>query len=112
LATGEKLWFNPLTPAPGRGRAGNSAAVTAIPGVVFSGARNGMLYALSTVDGHIVWEFDTAQEFITLNHVAAHGGTIGSAGPTVAAGMVFVGSGYSFGGGDKNGNVILAFSAN
>jgi polyvinyl alcohol dehydrogenase (cytochrome) len=112
LASGEKLWFNPLTPAPGRGRAGNSAAVTAIPGVVFSGARNGMLYALSTVDGHVVWEFDTAQEFITLNHVAAHGGTMGSAGPTVAAGMVFVGSGYSFGGGDKNGNVILAFSAN
>jgi len=25
-------------------------------------------------------------------------------------GMLFVGSGYSFGGGDKNGNVLLAFS--
>jgi polyvinyl alcohol dehydrogenase (cytochrome) len=110
LATGERIWFNALAPPPGRGRTGNTAAVTAIPGVVFSGARSGMLYALSTVDGHTVWEFDTAQEFTTVNQVAARGGTMGSAGPTVAAGMLFVGSGYSFGGGDRNGNVILAFS--
>ena len=110
LATGEKTWFNPLPPPPGRGRAGNSAAVTAIPGVVFSGARSGMLYALSTVDGHILWQFDTVQDFMTVNQVAAKGGTMGSAGPTVAGGMLFVGSGYSFGGGDKNGNVILAFA--
>jgi polyvinyl alcohol dehydrogenase (cytochrome) len=86
LATGEKTWFNPLPPPPGRGRAGNSAAVTAIPGVVFSGARSGMLSALSTVDGHILWQFDTVQDFMTVNQVAARGGTMGSAGPTVAGG--------------------------
>jgi len=34
-----------------------------------------------------------------------------SAGPTIAGGMLFVASGYSFGGGgDKMGNVLLAFS--
>jgi len=110
LSTGEKLWLNPLKPPPGRGRAGNSAAVTAIPGVIFSGARSGMLYALSAADGHSLWAFDTAKEFTTVNQVSARGGTIGSAGPTVVGGMLFVGSGYSFGGGDKNGNVLLAFS--
>lgn len=109
-ATGDKKWFNPLTPPPGRGRPGNSAAVTAIPGVVFSGARSGMLYALSSADGHVLWQFDTVQDFPTVNKVAAHGGTMGSAGPVVAGGMLFVGSGYSFMGGEKNGNVILAFS--
>jgi len=109
LSTGEKTWFNALAPPPGRGRPGNSAAVTAIPGVVFTGARSGMLYALSTVDGHVLWQFDTLQDFPTVNNVPARGGTMGSAGPTVAGGMLFVGSGYSFGGGDKNGNVILAF---
>jgi len=111
LATGERIWFNALAPPPGRGRTGNTAAVSVIPGVVFSGARSGMFYALSTVDGHIVWQFDTAQEFKTVNQVAAQGGTMGSAGPTVAGGMLFVGSGYSFGSGDRNGNVILAFAA-
>ncbi len=110
LATGEKVWYNPLKAPPGRGRSGNSAAVTAIPGVIFSGARSGMLYALSATDGHTLWEYDTAKEFTTVNHVPAHGGTMGSAGPTVVGGMLFVGSGYSFGGGDKNGNVLLAFA--
>lgn len=110
LATGEKAWYNALKPPPGRGRPGNSAAVTAIPGVVFSGARSGMLYALSTADGQVLWQFDTLQDFPTVNKVPARGGTMGSAGPVVSGGMLFVGSGYSFGGGDKNGNVILAFS--
>ena len=79
-------------------------------GAVFSAARSGMLYALSNADGHTLWEFDTAKEFDTVNKVPARGGTMGSAGPTVAGGMLFVGSGYSFGGGDRNGNVLLAFS--
>jgi polyvinyl alcohol dehydrogenase (cytochrome) len=110
LATGEKTWFNALPAPPGRGRPGNSAAVTAVPGVVFSSARSGMLYGLSTADGHTLWEFDTAKDFDTVNKVPARGGTMGSSGPTVAGGMLFVGSGYSFGAGDRNGNVLLAFS--
>lgn len=109
LLTGEKLWYNPL-PAPSRGRPGNSAAVSAIPGVVFTGTRSGMFYALSAADGKVLWEFDTARDFDTVNKVAAKGGTMGSAGATVAGGMVFLGSGYGFGGGDYNGNVLLAFA--
>ena len=62
-------------------------------------------------DGKPIWEFDTAKEFDTVNKVPAKGGTIGSAGPVVANGMLFVGSGYNFGGNDRNGNVLLAFSA-
>ena len=111
LATGEKTWFNALEPPAGHGRAANSAAITAIPGAAFSGARTGMIYALASSDGHTLWEFDTAREFDTVNKVAARGGTIASAGPVVAGGMLFVSSGYSFGGADKNGNVLLAFSA-
>jgi polyvinyl alcohol dehydrogenase (cytochrome) len=110
LATGEKTWFNPLEPPAGHGRAANSAAVTAIPGVAFSGARTGMLYALASADGHKLWEFDTAREFDTVNKVPARGGAIASAGPVVAGGMLFVSSGYSFGGADKNGNVLLVFA--
>jgi polyvinyl alcohol dehydrogenase (cytochrome) len=69
------------------------------------------LYALWTADGHTLWQFDTAKEFDTVNKVAARGGTLGSAGATVAGGMLFLGSGYGFGTGDRNGNALLAFSA-
>ena len=110
LATGERIWFNALQAQSGGGnRIGNQAAATAIPGAVFVGSRDGVLHALSTVDGHSLWEFDTAREFDTVNKVAAHGGSIVAPGVTVAGGMMFVGSGY-FVFGDKPGNVLLAFS--
>ena len=110
LATGERVWFNPLPPPPGRGRGGNPAAVTATSGVVFSGSVTGMLYALSTSDGRILWEFDTNKDFPTVNQVAARGNMMSSAGPTLAGGMLFVGSGYSFTSGNGSGNVLLAFA--
>lgn len=109
MATGERVWFNPLPPPPGR-RGGNAAAITATPGVVFSGSVNGMLYALSAADGHTLWGFDTKKDFATVNEVAARGNMMSSAGPTVAGGMLFVGSGYSFMSGAGDGNVLLAFS--
>ena len=44
----------------------------------------------------------------TVNGVAAKGGSINGAGPTIAGGMVFANSGYGqFGG--VVGNVLLAF---
>ena len=68
-----------------------------------------MFYALSTTDGSKLWEFDTAGDFETNNRVVAHGGTMGSAGSTIAGGMFFVGSGCNFGAADKTGIVIIAF---
>jgi polyvinyl alcohol dehydrogenase (cytochrome) len=86
-----------------------SAAVTAIPGAVFSGAVDGHLRAYSTKDGHVLWDFDTAREFPTVNGKPAHGGSLDAAGAAVVGGMVFVNSGYSQYGG-MPGNVMLAFS--
>lgn len=108
LATGERLWFTNLTPE-GK-RVSNAAATTEIPGVAFVGGTDGKLHALSTTDGKVLWEYETAHEFPTVNKVAAHGGGIGSAGVTVAGGMLFVGSGYGITG-NNSGNVLLAFSA-
>jgi polyvinyl alcohol dehydrogenase (cytochrome) len=90
-------------------RISHGAASTAIPGVVLIGGSDGKLFAVSSTDGRELWSFDTARPFITVNNVAAHGGSIGAPGPTVAGGMLYVGSGYSviFG---KPGNVLLAFS--
>lgn len=108
LATGEQLWYTPLA-KPGT-RVNNSAATSAIPGVAFVGGSDGKLHALNTADGKVVWEYDTAHSFETVNKVPAKGGAISSIGPTVAGGMLFIGSGYAVTG-NNSGNVLLAFAA-
>jgi polyvinyl alcohol dehydrogenase (cytochrome) len=86
-----------------------SAAVTAIPGAVFSGALDGHMRAYSSTDGSVIWDFDTARDFPTVNGKPARGGSIDATGAAVAGGFVFVASGYNqFGG--MPGNVLLAFS--
>lgn len=111
LGTGEKAW---ATPPPGCGERKNcspaqSAAITVIPGAVFSGSVDGHLRAYSTQDGRVVWDYDAAQEYQTVNGMKANGGSFDGPGPTVAGGMLYVNSGYSFWGG-MPGNVLLAFS--
>jgi len=91
-------------------RFGQSAAVTEIPGAVFTGGWDGILRALSTADGKVLWQFNMAQDFKTVNGVAAKGGSMGGPGVTVANGMVYVPSGYANVGGGMPGNVLLAFS--
>src|SRR6202035_1877419 len=107
MATGQRAWFQPINAAGTR--ANNNAASTIIPGVVFVAGSDGKLHALATSDGSILWEFETAKDFDTVNKVAgAHGGAISSVGPVVAGGMMYIGSGYGVGGGPF-GNVLLAF---
>ena len=112
LATGEKAWHAPapaLTCTEGRGCTGaQSAAITVIPGAVFSGSVDGHLRAYSTTDGRILWDYDTAREFDTVNHVKATGGSIDAAGPVIAGGLLLTNSGYGLWRG-KPGNVLLAF---
>jgi polyvinyl alcohol dehydrogenase (cytochrome) len=109
LATGKKKWFTQVEVKDPSGLFGETAAVSEIPGVVFSGGWDGVLRAFSTEDGHPLWDFNTAREFKTVNGIAAKGGSMQGPGPTVAGGMLFVGSGYIFGAGTP-GNVLLAFS--
>jgi polyvinyl alcohol dehydrogenase (cytochrome) len=86
-----------------------AAAVTAIPGVVFSGGVSGFLRAYATTDGSLLWEYDTAQEYETVNSVKANGGSMEGPGPTAVDGMIYVNSGYGSRG-SLAGNVLLAFS--
>jgi polyvinyl alcohol dehydrogenase (cytochrome) len=86
-----------------------TAAVTAIPGVVFSGAADGHLRAYSATTGEVLWDTDTEREFSATNGKAAHGGSMDVAGPAIVNGMVFVNSGYGQWGG-MAGNAFLVFS--
>jgi polyvinyl alcohol dehydrogenase (cytochrome) len=107
---GERVWlFSPAPPAGGGRGTSLGAAPTAIAGVVFEGAENGMLYAVSATDGKPIWEFNTAQSLETVNKVPGKGGAISVAGAVVAGRMVFVGSGYAVGTGASAGNLLLAF---
>jgi len=115
LVTGTRAWY--VAPPetlrcgkPSRACSGALfAAVTAIPGVVFSPSNDGAVRAYSARDGSLIWEFDTNREFMTLNRVRARGGSMNGPAPTVAGGMVYVSSGYgAFG--LRPGNVLLAFS--
>ena len=111
VANGERIWH---TAAPGCGSRrpcspAQSAAVTGIPGAVFSGSLDGHLRAYSTANGRILWDYDTVREFETVNGLAGHGGALDVGGPVIAGGMLFATSGSA----QRNGlpgNVLLAFA--
>jgi polyvinyl alcohol dehydrogenase (cytochrome) len=110
-ATGKQVWAAPPPNCGDRPRCSpaQSSAVSAIPGVVFSGSVDGHLRGYSTSDGTVVWDFNTGQDFKTVNGVTANGGSMDGPGPTISGGMLFVSSGYGSWGG-TSGNVLLAFS--
>jgi polyvinyl alcohol dehydrogenase (cytochrome) len=111
LETGDQVWHTPhpgCNEVPGCSPA-QSAAVTVIPGAVFSGGLDGHLRAYSTEDGGIIWDVDTKGDYHTVDGVAAHGGSINGPGPVVVDGVVYVNSGYGFVG-TVPGNVLLAYS--
>ena len=112
-ATGKQLWHAAPAPVCAWGRencwASQSQAVSAIPGVVFSGGLDGHLRAFGAKDGAVAWDFDTAQTFATVNQGPQGGGSLNLGGATIAGGMLFVNSGYGrFAG--QNGHVLLAFA--
>ena len=113
LRDGRRLWSTPAPPCGERRPCAptQAAAVTAIPGIVFSGSNDGALRAYAAKDGRIVWTYDTVREFTTVNGIPAKGGSINNGGPAVAGGMVFTNAGYSHHSGVIPGNVLLAFTA-
>ncbi|MGE3578005.1 MAG: PQQ-binding-like beta-propeller repeat protein [Vicinamibacterales bacterium] len=110
LATGAKVWsIRPGCPTSGTCLPAQSAAVTVIPGVVFSGTLDGVMRAYSTKDGALLWEYNSVREYQTVNGVEGRGGMLNGPGPVVANGMFFMNSGYAAIGGNAPGNVLLAF---
>jgi polyvinyl alcohol dehydrogenase (cytochrome) len=111
FSDGEEIWNTPAAEPdcvdiPGC-NAGQPAAATLIPGVVFSGAMDGHMRAYDTASGAIIWDYDTKGDYDTVNDVAARGGSIKGAGVTVVNGWVYFSSGYGLFG--MPGNAFLAF---
>lgn len=111
FADGETLWNTPAEPPDclqtAGCNAGQPAAATLIPGVIFSGSMDGHMRAYDPATGAVIWDIDTKREYTTVNAVTAYGGSIKGAGVTVVDGWVYFGSGYGIFG--MPGNVFLAF---
>jgi polyvinyl alcohol dehydrogenase (cytochrome) len=105
LSDGSRKWTTTRMAPNGQG---HPAAITGIPGVVFTQSMDGVLRGLSTADGKVIWEYNTVREYESVNGIPAKGGSIGQAGATVVNGMLFLGSGYGTGN-SINGNALLAF---
>ena len=115
IADGEIVWHAPTVQDTCGSRVGchtaQPGAVTAIPGVVFSGSLDGHIRAYATDTGRVIWDVDTVGEYDTVNGVSGQGGGLNGPGATIVGGTLYVSSGYSF----LNympGNVLLAFSVN
>ena len=109
LETGQQVWYaSPVPCRRSRCSPAQSAPVSAMPGVVFSGSVDGHLRAYSSADGKVLWDVDTVGPHKTVNGVQAQGGSLNVAGAVIAGGMVLTNSGYVQNG--MPGNVLLAFS--
>jgi len=111
LDNGERMWYAAPISCGERKRCSpaQSAAVSAMPGVAFSGSMDGHLRAYSAADGKVIWDFDTERSYQTVNGVEGRGGSLDGPGAVIAGGMVFANSGYTSAGGQP-GNVLIAFS--
>jgi polyvinyl alcohol dehydrogenase (cytochrome) len=94
-ATGKILWQT-MSPDNGANFGPITVTGTGDDRLVFAGSNKNFIRAYNAKDGKILWEFDT-------------GGAIGG-GPTVADGVMYVGSGYQFLRIGKPNNKLYAFS--
>ena len=118
LRTGEPSWSYQVQPECNDQRSdrlrrcealyGFSATPLSVDGAVITGALDGRLFIFNSDSGELLFEYDTAQDFDTVNGVEGYGGSIDSHSIAAGSGMVFVGSGYGqFS--QVAGNVLLAF---
>jgi polyvinyl alcohol dehydrogenase (cytochrome) len=112
IATGDILWRAAAKNVCG-GRPlcnpGYSGAITTTSGLVLAGGDDGHLRIFDAATGGVVWDTDTARDYETVNHVPAHGGSIGGgAAPIAFKGDLIVPSGYGFSS-KMPGNLLLVF---
>ena len=118
VATGVPAWEHRLEAdcADGRrerlptcdARYGLSATPLVVDGAVVTGGLDGRIHIFEARTGDVLFRYDTARPFETINGVEGTGGSIDSHSIGAGAGMLFIGSGYgSFS--QAPGNVLLAF---
>jgi len=118
INTGKEVWsFKPRSDCSGdrpqrvkncAGGLGMSGAPTVIDGAVLEGSVDGLLRAFDAATGELLFQYDTARNFDTLNGVPGKGGALDNASIVATNGYVFVNSGYGLFPTQSPGNVFLA----
>lgn len=111
MKTGEVLWY-----APAQQRCSGqqgcmeaySAPITGTHDLLLAGSLNGYLFAHDPDTGELVWEYNTAREYATINGVTARGGSLDATGPVLSGDYMIVSSGYATFG-QMPGNAVLVF---
>ena len=65
--------------------------------------------AFDAKTGKVLFSYDTARAYTGINGVSGHGGAIDNASIVAANGFLFLNSGYGLMGGERPGNMFLAF---
>ncbi|MEP7313559.1 MAG: PQQ-binding-like beta-propeller repeat protein, partial [Pseudomonadota bacterium] len=91
-----------------KGNTGLTGAPTVIDGVVVEGSADSLLRVFDRETGALLFTFDVARSFSTVNGVPGTGGAIDNASIVAANGYLFLNAGYGLFGGQNPGNVFLA----
>jgi polyvinyl alcohol dehydrogenase (cytochrome) len=73
---------------------------------VFAGGWDGVMRGYDKKSGRLVWSYDTAKPYKTVNDVAAHGGSFSMGGAVFAGDSLYLNSGQS--GQGMSGNALIA----
>ncbi|MDP3740242.1 MAG: PQQ-binding-like beta-propeller repeat protein [Hyphomonadaceae bacterium] len=87
---------------------GLSGAPTVVGDHIITGGLDGRLYVVERKTGKLVWQYDTAQDYTTVNGVTANGASIDNASIIAVNGLLIMNSGYGLFG-QGAGNVMIAF---
>ena len=115
LKTGRIVWHTE-SPAQTCGwgplgcRHKQTGAVVLIPGLAFSPAIDGHLYAYDTKTGALVWNFDAGQSWNAVNGVKAYGGNLDGSPAIVANGTLFLSAGNATQSSSHHGDAVLAIT--
>jgi len=117
VASGEPSWFHEARADCAdridrlrncESRYGFSVTPLLVDGGFITGSIDGRLMIFDKDNGDILFQYDTVQDYQTVNGVPGFGGAIDAHGIAAGGGLILVNSGYGRMGGTA-GNVLLAF---
>ncbi|MDP3518454.1 MAG: PQQ-binding-like beta-propeller repeat protein [Pseudohongiella sp.] len=112
MKTGDVLWYAPVPercmPDVQGCMDAYSGPVTSTEGMIIASSLSGYLFAHDAATGELIWEYNTVQDYQTINGVAAKGGSIDATGPVLSGDYMIVSTGYATFG-QMPGNAVLVF---
>jgi polyvinyl alcohol dehydrogenase (cytochrome) len=88
-----------------------SGPISSTDNLIIASSLSGYLFAHHPLTGEIVWEYNTAREYGSINGTETRGGSIDATGPVLTGDYMIVNSGYATFS-QMPGNAVLVFKLN